>query len=1350
MTSKKAHLWRCDRYHRLLALWRGALILSCDATERPGPRALQLESSLDPEWDDLVEMREDATGARELVGWQVKLQSSPMAASLFKEMLRALRVSQRLGRGILAIPSDIPIGGAGELRPLKSMCERAQEPGCDGASFAGTLTEAQRRWWTFLETIAGNSPEDVLRLLQRLDVEFVPDAEWLKLQANLLLSELFVDAADARTALDTLDAFFSDVGDVAFVDAGVLEEGPLAKLADRRRPTARTTRTARRKFLLEVDAHVRSRPALAGLGGVCVTLDTVWVDAHRLRGSRELEGRSLADWLQTITSNGRTVVLLGDVGSGKTETLVRTAGELARRAAVLPAMPVPVLIEARMLVERGLEGAAVTRWKVVQEDVRRVLAALALPLVLLVDGLDEAGIEAEEAIEACRRQLGDRAHAIVVTTRPVLRPRFPKAIELWLEPWTAAESEAFLLRWEAVEAESVARLRQSPHRDHLAGLLENPLTATMCLLTAREEPESLGGRAKLFKSIVQRLYQQWSDARSKRVKENTPWKKVSGVLQMLALETVRQPRRGISMEDLRSRLVQLAPDEEEATESAIAFHLGVLVRRGDTYDFAVRGLAEHLAGRQLAEDGDDAVESASHEAWAEEAVRHAIGWVALRNPGREAVLLNRLLTGEEELTPGIRAIRLRPVLIAIRTAADVGAAAVSATARLVEAAMQRVTDEESTWVGDRVAEAVRELARAGGPCWESLFGRLMEYACDPRSRPANWYAGQTWTAAQWLNTLFVRDPEVRVVATDRLLEHVKHPLVQCFLVLQLRDGGHHGHDNRWLLPEGPPAIAAAAVLRQAPRDEAFEQLRGPLVRLLAGGEQLSACAAAVALRPDEADPDRLVLALRQGSQGFQFPIEVLRELEQHELGARALATRWSEWRAWASSHEEPNSYQAPLKPNPSGNRPPPSAWVRERIVRAVGPALHRAAVAQREHLLRTASSATADAMCSIAYDWPDLVIDILTKEYLLQSGSPSKDAQEQLGRAALRHDGLRNRLIHLVNSTDPSNRRLMNLLPARALEPLVLRGDTEAARAYARWLPASIWVWFHRDGIEPSVLSQSLVNDAATALIEEHLNGLGELTADPGLLALLFRSLRPMSWANEGVQRRIDDWLGAGDDRLLRAALTALDGSPLSSEMRHRIRQKVEASLSISATAGVLEAHRAAEIIRSIDRFAMGGELVDSLTRFTGPDSPVAIHAAAALISHLSASSAEALSASIAQRPWTRTLLLTEDRTLVRKLVQAAPVAWASTMATFATTHTLDLGLFSMFLESLPTEQLRSVAATWLQASTPFLLLPWRDVGVPPEREYMRPIDQASKMLFDTGANLHFRAKGVSAPANSE
>ncbi|XXY54830.1 hypothetical protein WME91_27235 [Sorangium sp. So ce269] len=1352
MGRRKAELSRKERYARLIAAWRGVEMLVAHAFETPGPRWVRVESERDPEWDDIVEELEGADGQRILRGWQVKLQFKAFDAEMLAGMLRRLHVSRRLHRGCFALPSAVEVKGVGDLFALHELCRRASQPGCDPSALATTKDE--KAWWRFLGKVA--RPLDKrLSLLRRMEVQFIREGE-IELNAHLLLKHLF--HSPTEPIFRSIESYFWSIDDARVVDAERLEKEALLSFASQRGPTPATLRTARARYLTEVQKDDERRTPLARLRTAFrVPLHEVRVPFRQLSGPIDHGARrSLRAWLQVLDGNERTLVVFGEVGSGKTELLALTAAELAADAEAGHDQPIPLLVDARTLIAGGLEQAARARWPAVSESVIRLLEAPKICWIVLLDGLDEAGPRGLDAASSLQRSLGNRLHALAITTRPSLRPSLPGALEVWLPPWTNEETAQFLVRWQDHDPEAVAALRRSPHRGSLATLCANPLTATFCLLVARHEPEALRSRASVYHAIVKYLFDAWAQARSELTgRASVRFRSVAPVLRRLALEVVRRERSTIPRQDVAALLRRETPDEEWTVKEALELDLGVLVYTpDDSYEFSIRGLAEHLAGQQLLEAGVSAVAAAALEPWSEEVCRQAIGWAALTERRLAISILEALLRDEKKDNIVFTNVHLRQVLVATQAAADLGEEAKPIVEKLSNACLRRLLDETSLWVGDRVAKATAELMLAGARCWEPLEQNCIKLACDDRPGRAAWYKAQGWDdPAVWIDLLHERDPEVRRVTVERLATWVDEPDVRRRLVLETLDDGFD-------IITSTPALAAAQALRLARRDDHFVEQRQQLLLHLKRGGQLGACAAAVALLPEEADPVLLAAALREGSTGHMFPPVIAEELARGEAGRSALQRVWPDWTEYAAKWR-PACYPEPS--SPGEGRQPASEPVRNRLIRAVAPALRGASVVQR--VLDANLFAAPDTVCELAQDYPEIISPLLKLPSNDQIPLLSPAAQNTLGCAALIHSALRDQLLDLWESIGPrsgiKDHRMVvrQRYPGHALEPLIRQNDAGAINAYSEWLPNAPDLMIPRPDptpLPPEILAPAPIRMAAQAHVDFVWGYAtkGIVDGTTGKRSFLMSTtagatlhcLWPVWHEDISLRSELHTWILNGDVNRFTAALHALEGLILPASTQDLIVQGIDRQIKAHGRqGGSLVTFVLPHVLRFVYRTGLTARLADLLRQLIEVRTPVTCHAAAVLVQQLAHEEAARISQTVAEGPWLAWQIEMIDTPLLRRMVELAPEAWASALerAICASRAPL-MGLLLPFLDGLTPAGKGRVLLAWA-GSLGAMELPWSSEG-----RYIglsvRPADRVRQLLFDHGLD---REAAVDAPGGN-
>jgi hypothetical protein len=1096
--------------------------------------------------------------------------------------------------------------------------------------------------------------------------------------------------------------------------------------------------------------------ASASASGGVVPLDAVYVPPHlhvtaasddasaldqEAAGDLEESGGALEDWLRVISRDRKLVTVLGEMGRGKTELLHHVRRALAVAAREDLAAPLPILVRARDLgtgvVDRQDLGRAAGAQLAMQSDtLRELLADPSTRWIYLIDGLDEAAPAIRETILALARDPAWRATRIIVASRPSGVRLEAGEVLLSLPPWSSDEVERFLERWHAIDAPTVEALRTSPHYQHASSaLLANPLMATLCLALVRQNGSLPLNRAALFMDVIDILAQGWAAGRAGNSIE---WKDVAPALEQAALQHLREGHPHITRDRLKKALHRVAPHDALKLEDASERCFGVLVRveDGSGYDFLFRGLAEHLAGAAFLEDflqnGFEAIQEAVYEPWAEEVVRHAIGIAMERGRHQAALTLLRSLAliGLPWRQPADQ--WLRPLLIAIRTAADVEKPTGPVAKVLVMATLRGLLEEDSHWVGDRVADAVQMLAATGGPITKVLWRYCHKRLMESEHAPEAWYAAQgERDAAWWLRALRHRDPEVRAVACERLADYVNDPEVREHLVLMLFDG--------WGLGVAP-ALLAGATLRKATRDAHFvEEIRDTLVELLEAGGQFSAGGAALALQPDEADPRLLARALAMAYQGTrEILAEPVHALAATPGGREALEAEWPQWR---EGLVETWQYRARLPELPESVRnaslPPFSHQVHRRIVRAFATGLMHLDPAEWRLAQARHMDGSIDELCRAAFHRPgEALRHLRLNEYhgtIIPVG-----AQRDLGRAAIRHREMRDALLAAWHENALA-RRVIGTYPGVALERLVLGEDKEAIEVYAAWLPVSPYTWpFDFPRPDPAVFTIARIKQAALAdarhAWDHATNGQvrdGERSwLAPQTTAIILHHRGPAWLDDAALVSGLCQWLDAQDEQKRLAAVWAFVGGPVPAEVRPRVERVLVELIRGHIDAPTSSAYEVKRCLRAAERLGIS-EMRSLLETMSGLGTAASALAAAMLIPILTASEACALSGRIAAAG-----IVAGDHVLgarqLRVLVQAAPEAWLA-LVKRNLDEFRDPALALRLLPHLPDARRIELARLLHQADVESDL-PWTEVSDGGRAlVYARPADVVARVLFEAG-----------------
>lgn len=322
-------------------------------------------------------------------------------------------------------------------------------------------------------------------------------------------------------------------------------------------------------------------------------------------------GKPLHRWLAEASDGQALFVITGEMGSGKSELMHHARRALARAALADPTAPLPVLLRARDLAAGTLDhaslAAAAARILPGQSDrLRSLLAEPSVRWIYLLDGLDEAPASLWTEILLLAKLPDFRAARVIVTSRTVV-PSEPGQVSLALPRWDSGQADTFLERWGQFDAGAVQALRGSSYyQDGQGEFLANPLTISLCLAIMCRHGSMPSGRAAVFTSLTESLFQDWCKQRNN---DTMGWASVAPILEQVALQHVRGRHASIAGDFLMQMLRSATPYRHMDLLAASERMFGVLVRLedGSGCDFLFRGLAEHLAGAALLAQGDEEV-----------------------------------------------------------------------------------------------------------------------------------------------------------------------------------------------------------------------------------------------------------------------------------------------------------------------------------------------------------------------------------------------------------------------------------------------------------------------------------------------------------------------------------------------------------------------------------------------------------------------------------------------------------------------------------------------------------------------------------------------------------------------
>lgn len=1298
--SRKASLGAGDALSKLVAAWRVAEALKADAAcERTPSITYEGAESLRP-WDDVVERWDDGT----LHLYQVKSGKVLQRAQLL-ELFTRIRAHPN-AKGTLVVGSSPRVPNlAGDLEGVVNVLDAlrsgaAIDPKSD--PIGKFLVEA---WGSLAE--AQNAS-------QLVGIEFLGSRIGIRKRALDALTSVY----EGNAVHDVVDAILGALDETRGrpVQVAGLRRGPLGRFEGRRRapPAIEIAHPVRSQYLANLRAAVLARRVLRVLDESSTSLQSVWVQPRlRLARTECVDLLKLPDLL----TKGAEHNLVGPAGSGKTELLARLASNLSAAAECDTNAPLPLVISLRDLegsTETGSIIRAAERFSVgTGPPLSRLLENPTVRWTLLIDGVDEvrAGVELVAALR--RRFVGATSLA---TLRPAVLAGLPPAEVFMVEPWRDSDAVGFLRQLAEVHpkaAEKLLRLTET-----VPGLIQTPLTATLAALITVQGGVVPTNRTRLFSDATEILVQTWADARGVK----RPWKSVGPAMRAIALDAIKNERSTIPIPELDESLRRYAADEPLTIKRSVDREFGILIPTVDGYDFLVRGLAEFLAGEQLAERDEELV-AACGKPWASDAGRHALALVAARDKAAFCRLLRQLLQRDPKAPEGLRGL-----LLAILASADNPSSTVELAGEVASSCLNALRNEASSWRSDRVADAVAELARDGGPAWRALR-ELVRTALRDHRTPAAYFAAQPSNAADWGEMLLHCDPGVRCEGVRRLAPDNPEAIDLLFTML---------HDvptfPRWGMT---PAIESALALRRAPRDLLAEYV--PVLRRLSETPlQLLSAAAAVALRPDEQDSASLVRAYRQGADGQYLPGVVLDDLAADGQGLEALERFWPEWRSYRA-----NAVRAGESVPQQGTFEPPapaSDVTRARLLRV----LSSERIADQDvtpDLLRGPGwDHYLEAICERAITDPSVIVAVLA------IGPPTfphftHRAAMMLGSAASRHEVVRNQLLGLWE------RFLVYPLakgsfPGRALEHLIVNGDAQAAEIYASWLPYAPYLsgMLNEEAPEPEVFRPSVTRravqerlaDIVTRATLGYEQGGERFFVAAGSAARVFHKLVSVWRGDSIVTPTLIGWIDANDSEKSAAALSALEGSLLNQEQIARVTDVIRHFIQSQEPTDRF--FRLPHLIPQIVRLGLVPSLISELRSLTNGPASVAIAAACALRNQVTSAELVTLSALVSQGPLDAVGFDVLDREAFVELVRLAPEAWSAAVfgrATVSVPPEIDLVL--PILDALPVAERRALAQRLAEAVGDNWTLPW--LANWRTNVAYRPSDLVDQILFDAGVS---------------
>jgi DNA polymerase III delta prime subunit len=259
----------------------------------------------------------------------------------------------------------------------------------------------------------------------------------------------------------------------------------------------------------------------------------------------ELPGRETAPLplektiAEVFEESGRTLLILGGPGSGKTITLLELARDLLARAEADPAQAIPVVLNLSSWGERSpsfsdwVVSELSAKYQIPQKIGRDWLEHN--EVLPLLDGLDELPrARQDDCVAAINRYAEDHGlSGIAVCSRiedyEALEVRLKMSAAVYLQPLTPDQVRAYL----DTAGEQLAGLKNAlAHDPALLGLAQTPLMLnTMALAYRDADPETLGAagsspevrRKQIFDSYIRRVLARRAEGRQFSAQKELGW-----------------------------------------------------------------------------------------------------------------------------------------------------------------------------------------------------------------------------------------------------------------------------------------------------------------------------------------------------------------------------------------------------------------------------------------------------------------------------------------------------------------------------------------------------------------------------------------------------------------------------------------------------------------------------------------------------------------------------------------------------------------------------------------------------------------------------------------------------------
>jgi hypothetical protein len=214
-----------DRYSR-----RYAAVLAADALikfrARGEKTVLTVEAEDHPLWDDILQVDQPGRQHRH----QVKRQQTALASEDFKTYVKSAAEGGDDVEYHFAFPVLLSVDGVGEIRTLRTLCERVRQVGANHGNVLKNLREAERDWVDFLTSATGLDELATFRFLCRLHIDVINYEEDLDRRAFRTLEPTF--GVRTEEAWARILAFVADKDGVVEIDPATLWDAMPAPAAD--------------------------------------------------------------------------------------------------------------------------------------------------------------------------------------------------------------------------------------------------------------------------------------------------------------------------------------------------------------------------------------------------------------------------------------------------------------------------------------------------------------------------------------------------------------------------------------------------------------------------------------------------------------------------------------------------------------------------------------------------------------------------------------------------------------------------------------------------------------------------------------------------------------------------------------------------------------------------------------------------------------------------------------------------------------------------------------------------------------------------------------------------------------